>query len=121
MLQFCWECGGPFHTVVSCSRPRIVADAGSILAFDDLDKKCASHFLSRQVAQKGRHRCLRLLAKCNGRNADALESGHNTRVGLRVRAITSSSCNEECRDECDSAAVLSVKAEGWAVLAEAQV
>ena len=68
-LQFCWECGGPFHTVVSCSRPRIVADAGSILAFDDLDKRCASHFLSRQVAQKGRQRCLRLLGKCAGEEA----------------------------------------------------
>ena len=106
---------------MSCSRPRIAADAGSILAFDDLDKKCASHFLSRQVAQKGRQRCLRLLGRCSGRNCDMLETGYNTRVGLRVSGITSSSSNEECRDECDSAAVLSVKAEGWAVLAEAQV
>ena len=47
--EFCWECGGPFHTVVSCSRPRIAADPGSVLAFDDLDKHCAHHFLARQV------------------------------------------------------------------------
>jgi hypothetical protein len=47
--EFCWECSGPFHTVVSCARPRIMADAGSVLAFEDLDKRCASHYLARQV------------------------------------------------------------------------
>lgn len=47
--EFCWECSGPFHTVVSCARPRILADSGSVLAFEDLDKKCASHYLARQV------------------------------------------------------------------------
>jgi hypothetical protein len=60
--EFCWECGGPFHTVVSCSRPRVAADPGSVLAFDDLDKHCANHFLARQVALRGKKRCLRALA-----------------------------------------------------------
>ena len=127
--QFCWECGGPFHTVVSCSRPRIIADAGSILAFDDLDKRCASHFLSRQVAQNGRQRCLRLLGKCEGGQgllSDLKVSGrvgrHNHVAG-RSRLVQSG-CKRhrtESRDECDDAEVLRVKAEGWAVLADAQV
>ena len=136
-LQFCWECGGPFHTVVSCSRPRITADAGSILAFDDLDKRCASHFLSRQVAQSGRQRCLRLLGKCEGGQgllSDLKESGrvgrYNDVTGRsrlvqpgyrRHRTGTGTGTGTETRDECDDAEVLRIKAEGWAVLADAQV
>lgn len=129
VLQFCWECGGPFHTVVSCSRPRVIADAGSILAFDDLDKRCASHFLSRQVAQNGRQRCLRLLGKCEGGQgllSDLKECGRVGRhsyVAGRCRLIQSG-CKRhraETRDECDDAEVLRIKAEGWAVLADAQV
>jgi hypothetical protein len=114
--EFCWECGGPFHTVVSCSRPRIVADAGSVLAFDDLDKRCASHFLARQLAQKGRQRCLRLLGKSYGKG--------------KVVGITREKSNEymlgkfkskiESRDDGDDSIVLRIKAEGWAVLADAQ-
>ena len=132
-LQFCWECGGPFHTVVSCSRPRITADAGSILAFDDLDKRCASHFLSRQVAQSGRQRCLRLLGKCDGGQGLLSDLKASGRVG-RYNNVTGRSrlvqpgyrrhkrgTGTETRDECDDAEVLRIKAEGGAVLADAQV
>ena len=99
---------------MSCSRPRIIADAGTILAFDDLDKKCAAHFLSRQVAQKGKQRCLRLLSRCEGRRGKPLlEQG-------RLNRSTSAGLSGN-RDEGDDADVLRIKAEGWTVLADAQV
>lgn len=120
--QFCWDCGGPFHTVVSCSRPRVIADAGSILAFDDLDKRCASHFLSRQVAQRGRQRCLNLLGKCESGRNDSSGKGSCGRLARdSASAGETRASKRESRDECDDAAVLRVKAEGWAALADAQV
>ena len=56
--QFCWDCGGDYHTSTQCSRPKVVPQAGSVLAFDELDKQCANHFLARQVAAKGYSACL---------------------------------------------------------------
>ena len=99
---------------MSCSRPRIAADVGSILAFDDLDKKCAAHFLSRQVAQKGKQRCLRLLTRCEGRKR--MTSRLNN-----INGTTGSSVLRDNRDDGDDADVLRIKAEGWTVLADAQV
>ena len=101
----------------------MIADAGSILAFDDLDKRCASHFLSRQVAQRGRQRCLSLLGKCEGRRDDPCGKGRCERVAGDGSSSAMARClsRRESRDECDEAAVLRVKAEGWAVLADAQV
>ena len=109
---------------MSCFRPRIAADPGSILAFDDLDKRCASHFLSRQVAQRGRQRCLRLLGKCDGKN-EIYDGGSIVSVDLNRRNAVYSNMkgadDEESRDERDEADVLRIKAEGWAVLADSQV
>jgi hypothetical protein len=117
--EFCWECSGPFHTVVSCARPRIIADAGSVLAFEDLDKRCASHYLARQIALKGRRRCLRLLAKCTGK-----EGGMNGSEEIALKGVgvvpEGLGGRKEFRDEFDEPAVLRIKAEGWAVLALAQ-
>ena len=111
--EFCWECGGPFHTVVSCVRPRVAADPGSVLAFDDLDKHCANHFLARLVALRGKKRCLRALARAGS-----------------VSAITPGGRNGSVSQGCFSPAgvvsaaedsdVLRIKAEGWSVLADAQ-
>lgn len=108
---------------MSCSRPRVIADAGSILAFDDLDKRCASHFLSRQVAQRGRQRCLSLLGKCEGRRSNPCGRGRCDRLAGDCSSSGMPRClsRRESRDECDESAVLRVKAEGWAVLADAQV
>ena len=103
---------------MSCSRPRVAADVGSILAFDDLDKKCAAHFLSRQVAQKGNQRCLRLLNRCEG--GKRMIRGESGRLN-NISGPSGSSVLRDNRDDGDDADVLRIKAEGWAVLADAQV
>ena len=114
--EFCWECGGPFHTVVSCIRPRVSADPGSVLAFDDLDKHCANHFLARMVALRGKKRCLRLLAR-----AGSVSAG--TQGGRYHGGNTSSSgCFNHANTVVvtEDSEVLRIKAEGWSVLADAQ-
>jgi len=61
--QFCWDCSGEYHTSSQCNRPKINVSAGSILAFDELDKRCANHFLARRVAIKGYKNCHFLLER----------------------------------------------------------
>lgn len=61
--QFCWECSGEYHTSTVCMRPKIKMDNNSILAFDELDRQCANHFLARKVAMRGKEFCERSLAK----------------------------------------------------------
>jgi hypothetical protein len=55
--QFCWDCGGDYHTSVTCTRPKVEADNGTILHFNELDKQVANHFLARQIALKGKKLC----------------------------------------------------------------
>ncbi len=55
--QFCWDCGGDYHTSVTCTRPKVEADNGTILHFNELDKQVANHFLARQIALKGKKSC----------------------------------------------------------------
>jgi len=85
--EFCWQCLGPYHTSGECTRPKIKGDRGSVLAFDEMDKKCADHFLARRAANSGREAALKALESVE----DSIE-----------------------------AAFLSVRAEGWKALAEAQ-
>ena len=40
---------------------QLTGDANSVILFNDLDARCANHFLARQVAVKGRTRCLKQL------------------------------------------------------------
>jgi len=63
--QFCWECGGDYHTSVSCTRTKVTPDAGSILHFDQMDKEVANHFLARKVAIKGKAECIKQLSTLN--------------------------------------------------------
>ena len=63
--QFCWECGGDYHTSVSCTRTKVVPDVGSILHFDQMDKDVANHFLARKVAIKGKAECMKQLSMLN--------------------------------------------------------
>ena len=57
-------------TLVSKSSPptllcmlllQVTGDANSVILFNDLDSRCGNHFLARQVAVKGRTRCLKQL------------------------------------------------------------
>lgn len=70
--QFCWECAGEYHTSTTCTRPKVKPEANSILAFDELDRHCANHFLARKVALKGRSHCHKQLEQAQ-RPEDAAE------------------------------------------------
>ncbi len=61
--QFCWECSGDYHTSTQCTRPKVEVAAGSVLAFDELDKQVANHFLAKQVATKGYAQALKDLER----------------------------------------------------------
>lgn len=63
--QFCWECGGDYHTSVSCSRAKVIPNTGSILHFDQMDKEVANHFLARKVANRGKNECMKQLSIVN--------------------------------------------------------
>ena len=88
--QFCWDCMGEYHTSSQCSRPKIVVSAGSILAFDEHDKKCANHFLARKAALSGIRLCMSLLERAT--------SAHTQSQALALR----------------------VRCEAWQVLSDAQ-
>lgn len=77
--QFCWDCGGEYHTSSQCSRPKVTASAGSVLAFDGHDKKCANHFLARKVALRGIRLCSSLLERSLSTHTQSQA------VALRVR------------------------------------
>src|SRR3546814_19337504 len=51
-----WNC-----CVCGFSRKQIKGDRGSVLAFDEMDKKCADHFLARRAATSGREAALKAL------------------------------------------------------------
>lgn len=59
-FQFCWDCGGEYHTSSACVRPKIKVDSNAVLLFDEYDKQCANHFLARKVALKGKTESSRL-------------------------------------------------------------
>jgi len=88
--QFCWDCMGEYHTSSQCSRPKIAVSAGSILAFDEHDKKCANHFLARKAALSGIRLCMSLLERTT--------SAHTQSQALALR----------------------VRCEAWQVLSDAQ-
>lgn len=69
------------------NQPQIKGERGSVLAFDEMNKKCADHFLARRTANAGREAALKAL---------------------------------ESVEDSTEAAFLSVRAEGWKALAEAQ-
>ena len=119
-MQFCWECGGPFHTVVACSRPRVAGDVGSVLAFDDLDKQCANHFLARQLTLKEKKRCLRLLSRSGVSVMGNMMKSSVSGVG-RIGMDDAVSGDELVAKEGEDAEVLRIKIDGWNTLADAQV
>eukprot|EP01041_Mallomonas_annulata_P000757 gene757-1443_t len=58
-FEFCWECLGLYHTNGECDRPKVKGSAGSVLAFDELDRQCAAHFLGCRTALRGQSDCRR--------------------------------------------------------------
>jgi hypothetical protein len=50
--QFCWECGGEFHTTTSCSRPKVSSDTNPVFEFEELNRECINHFSARKLAME---------------------------------------------------------------------
>jgi hypothetical protein len=54
---------GPYHTSGACNRPKVKGGAGSVLAFEEIDKQCANHFLARRASLEGHDKALASLQK----------------------------------------------------------
>lgn len=101
-----------------------------MLAFDELDKQCANHFLARQVAIREKRKCLKALTRTRHNTS----STHSTAKEQYSRRSLSGSGgegsakgekgngngNRKGEEPDQDPEVLRIKIEGWTVLAEAQ-
>lgn len=70
--QFCWDCGGEFHTTTACNRPKVSTDSNPIFEFEELNRECISHFSLRQQALKKMSDYIHDLERRSGNRDDSL-------------------------------------------------
>ena len=68
--QFCWDCGGEFHTTNVCNRSKIQTDLNPVLEFEELNQECSHYFHERQNSIKTYQSLLLLLLEKPNINND---------------------------------------------------